>query len=469
MLIALLFGSAPLKAYAVSSADDLPIVSELKLARHGYGMCDETVMIHDWRQAFQNALYVGSKELAELKYEFNQAEIHGSYAISLQYSGVNNDIPTSIDIMFTQDPSAYSEFVYDAMNDTYFLEAKNLGGYMRSFSVGFNNDCQPENLRVLGYTSNVTFWAYIAQWGADPFNLSAYESSFDTHYPSGYSGPSVPSATSLSYVAIGDSFSSGEGVEPFDPVTAIPSDPNASPDPWNECHRSELAYAHLLDQDGSLNLNLQSFRACSGATTQTMVSGQYGEGNQLSDVTPDTDVVTMTAGGNDVGFGNFVRDCLEPDSQGCGIGTPAHVAIANKTDQLLPGRLESLFDDIQVKLTAANTNAKVYVVGYPYVIKQNPLSCNYGLLDSGEQYAGEEVTFQLNQKIKAVVNGYGDNRFEYVSATSAGSPFDGHSMCGPDPYFNGFSINPSVPQVFTAHPNQQGQEAYAELIASHLN
>ena len=101
----------------------------------------------------------------------------------------------------------------------------------------------------------------------------------------------------------GDLFSSGEGVPPFISGTDTST---------NGCHRSTQAYAMLLDQDPALNLNLQSFRACSGATTQTMVSGQGDNGNQLDAITADTDVVTLTVGGNNVEFATFVENCLTP-------------------------------------------------------------------------------------------------------------------------------------------------------------
>ena len=78
-------------------------------------------------------------------------------------------------------------------------------------------------------------------------------------------GPGFAEPTNkLEYVAMGDSFSSGEGVTPF--ITG--TDKNA-PDE-NRCHRSEDAYPLLLEEDEDLNLNLTAFVACSGATTSNI-------------------------------------------------------------------------------------------------------------------------------------------------------------------------------------------------------
>ena len=99
-------------------------------------------------------------------------------------------------------------------------------------------------------------------------------------------------------MALGDSFSSGEGAPPYD----------ANP---KGCNRANAGWARRLHHDvaavGSLDL-----RACSGATVKDVLSttGQVGAVAQLPS-TPDPSVtlVTITVGGNDVGFGAIVATC----------------------------------------------------------------------------------------------------------------------------------------------------------------
>ena len=120
----------------------------------------------------------------------------------------------------------------------------------------------------------------------------------------------------LDYVALGDSYSSGEGVPPFDPGTDTRE---------NKCHRSAHAYSRRLQ------LPRYQFRrrffACSGAVTDNVgrldaPSGQLRgtvqhpseAAVQLGRLSPtvwsDTDMVTLTIGGNDARFGPVLTQCL---------------------------------------------------------------------------------------------------------------------------------------------------------------
>lgn len=267
-----------------------------------------------------------------------------------------------------------------------------------------------------------------------------------------------PSSSELEYVALGDSFSSGEGVEEGATLFIPPSDTNG-------CHRSLSAYPMLLNQDATLNLNLspENFRACSGATTQAVRDGRNGEPGQLDSVSSATDVITITVGGNDVNFGDFVRTCLQPDTGGCAEGTQVYNSTMFAIDNLLPSSLADLYAAIQSRLTAGNSAASVYVVGYPFVVRAGDESCSVlDQLGTDEQQAAELVTVALNRSILEAVANLSDPRFKYVDPLQSTSPFEGHDMCGPDPYFINFCFcqNPD----YTAHPNRRGQEAYAQLI-----
>ena len=60
-----------------------------------------------------------------------------------------------------------------------------------------------------------------------------------------------------------------------------------------------------------------------------------------------------------------------------------------------------------------------------------------------------------------VVNGFGDDRFKFVSATESSSPFVGHDICSSSRFFNDLDLSH---EIYTAHPNVLGQGAYASLI-----
>ncbi len=121
------------------------------------------------------------------------------------------------------------------------------------------------------------------------------------------------------YIAMGDSYSSGEG--------AIDSSGNAALDPKtditnkNQCHRSAHAYAYQLKADLGISDPNFKFVACSGAELADFVanvgsSGQWAEGPQLDEIAaagktnPDIGLVTLSLGGNDAGFPQIMHNCV---------------------------------------------------------------------------------------------------------------------------------------------------------------
>src|SRR5260370_38762410 len=79
-------------------------------------------------------------------------------------------------------------------------------------------------------------------------------------------------ARSVNYVALGDSYSSGEGAPPFFPGTDGPTD---------FCHRSLNAYSQVLGQAYSVT---PKFWACSGAVTANITSQfRFGEPPQITE------------------------------------------------------------------------------------------------------------------------------------------------------------------------------------------
>src|SRR4051794_8289440 len=85
------------------------------------------------------------------------------------------------------------------------------------------------------------------------------------------------------YVALGDSYSAGNGA----------NSTNLS----SSCNRNTYAYPYLVATQRA-NTAL-TFVACAGATTGDVRSSQVGS------VTSDTKFVTITIGGNDIGFTNL--------------------------------------------------------------------------------------------------------------------------------------------------------------------
>jgi hypothetical protein len=117
-------------------------------------------------------------------------------------------------------------------------------------------------------------------------------------------------AGSSEYVALGDSYASGEGLQSNAATYIAPSNNDG-------CHRSPAAYPVAVA--ASLNLDLGEFEtygsggfvACSGATTKDLLKGENGEPAQLSALSSATRWVTVTDGGDDLHFANVLLACLD--------------------------------------------------------------------------------------------------------------------------------------------------------------
>jgi lysophospholipase L1-like esterase len=242
----------------------------------------------------------------------------------------------------------------------------------------------------------------------------------------------APSATAQEvdeYVALGDSFSSGNGT--FRPDRSL------------ACYRSSLAYPALVAAQRP-NTELD-FRACQGARTSDVVDAQV----QALDA--GTDYVSITIGGNDIGFGELIVACAGFRSPNC---TSAVGAATARIRDELPAKLDRTYAAIRA---AAPNARRVAVLGYGRFFGPR-LGCAAALgFTRGEATILNGVADELDAVIAARAAAAG---FDHRSAVPA---FTGHDVCAPDPYLNGQNL--SLPDAF--HPTRRGHsQAYAPLVRS---
>ncbi len=325
-----------------------------------------------------------------------------------------------------------------------------------SYAVS-GSDCKVGVTQILhgtGYSYNVP----VQQDGNT--NEKAMFINFDIAYPEDYDGLTVSTVMPPpTYVAMGDSFSSGEGNPPFETGTDVGG--------VNECHRSPQAYPHILQADSSLGLGLMDFVACSGAKTSNVINGQWNELAQVDALSLATEVVTITIGGNDVGFKDFASACA---TSLCNFSTSAYADIHGKITNDLPGKLADVYAEID---NATSSGAKIYVIGYPQIAPaEMPTGFGSGCWplngqqddsdptknDGATAYA---VVTQLNETIQDAVTNHGSSKFEFIDPNVPGSPFEGHDWCQEDRYFDIVTLNNIV---YSFHPNYKGQPAYAQVV-----
>ncbi len=268
---------------------------------------------------------------------------------------------------------------------------------------------------------------------------------------------SSPTNAAPRTVVLGDSFSSGEGVPPFESGSDIAKPNNKR----NLCHRSTNAYARVLQRDGKIDLT--AFVACSGATTQNVLNTrQYpSQPIQALSITKDTQLVVLTIGGNDIGFGDLAAACA---TIGCATQT---ASVETKMIWLRKVLLPRLYNAINAR---KSSSTKVIVLGYPQVLPDpNVVDISrcaaigirpFERISSGEALILRQITTRLNGMIESAAKEAG---FSYVDPSRS---FAGHELCTKDPYFN--RLQGGQLKTYSLHPTSVGQRAYANLVAATL-
>ncbi|MFJ8882548.1 SGNH/GDSL hydrolase family protein [Streptomyces sp. NPDC102402] len=225
------------------------------------------------------------------------------------------------------------------------------------------------------------------------------------------------SAAGGNYVALGDSYSSGVGAGSYTSESG-------------DCLRSTKAYPYLWKNAN--NPSSFTFVACSGATTSSVSSGQ------LSALSSSTTLVSVTAGGNDVGFADVMQTCVLQSEANCVSRVNTAVSQMQNT---LPGRLDSLYDGISSRAPQAH----VVVLGYPRFYKLSG-TCIAGLTET-ERGAINNAS--------DVLNGVLAKRAADAGFTFSGvaDEFTGHELCSGDAWIHSVSI----PITNSYHPKAIGQ------------
>jgi lysophospholipase L1-like esterase len=233
-------------------------------------------------------------------------------------------------------------------------------------------------------------------------------------------------ATGANYVALGDSYSSGVGTGSYTLDSA--------------CKRSVYAYPYLYAQ--SHPGTSLAFVACSGAKTSDLLA------NQIQAVTSATTLVTMTIGGNNIGFANLIYQCTLTDCSAALDSTRANL------EQTLGAALDRVITAVK---SDAAVGAKIIVLGYPHVFSSAGCFGTLGI-SSTERTKANALADSLDQVIAMHAAADG------VTYRSAISAFTGHAVCSSSPWVNGLNL---LNTGESYHPTRSGNGAgYLPLVTS---
>jgi lysophospholipase L1-like esterase len=243
------------------------------------------------------------------------------------------------------------------------------------------------------------------------------------------------------YVAMGSSYAAGAGIGPLVSGSI------------QRCGRTQNNYAHLLAARMGLDLDDVS---CGGATTAHILGPWSELPPQIDAVTPDTRLVTVTIGGNDL---NYVRNLMtstcgrRPDMMlPAGRACPTVVWPAASDYQALEQHLRQIAQEVRRRAP----QARLVFVDYVRIVP-NAGGCADVPLDEAQMVAARETFRRMAEVTKEAAGAEG------AMLLPIGQLSKGHEACSNNPWGAG---HPGKPAKW--HPTAAGHEAIAEALAARL-
>ncbi|HEX6310177.1 MAG TPA: SGNH/GDSL hydrolase family protein [Acidimicrobiia bacterium] len=265
--------------------------------------------------------------------------------------------------------------------------------------------------------------------------------------PFARAGPAAPPGT---YVALGDSFAAG-------PLTGT-----HTPE-YPGCLQSDHNYPHLVA--GTLALPFRD-ATCIAATTGAMTAAQDvnpppPNPPQFDRLDAATTTVTVTIGGNDIGYTEVLLSCFTGDPS----GTPCQDRYVVDGVDEISNRIAATAPNVAATVQGIRDRAPaatIYLVGYLSVLPATGVGCfpTVPLADGDVPYLlakEQELNTMLATQAAATGAVYVD----------AGARSVGHDACAPP----GVRwVEPAIGWSMGApmHPNTLGEECYAVMVLDQL-
>jgi lysophospholipase L1-like esterase len=245
------------------------------------------------------------------------------------------------------------------------------------------------------------------------------------------------------YVAMGSSYSAGPGIAPNS----------------GSCGRSGRNYANLVAQARGLTL---VDVACDGATTANISTTpqRLRDGRstplQIDAVTSDTTLVTITVGGNDLGYiRSMINASLCSTAVRAGSGRSCRPVV--EPAQADYDKITAALRRIVVDVRARAPEAQVVLVDYLPVLDAGGSTCAVLPLTAQQQVPLEHI---YSGVVAATAEAAAGTGALLARASAAGAT---HTACSATPWVTG--LQRPVP----FHPNAAGMAGVAALVESTLD
>ncbi|RII09144.1 Lipase 2 precursor [Streptomyces sp. YIM 130001] len=250
------------------------------------------------------------------------------------------------------------------------------------------------------------------------------------------------------YAALGDSYSAASGVLPLDPTAHL------------LCARSTKNYPNVIAQATGAHL---TDATCGGATTEHFANSQYaGVAPQLDAVSENTELVTLTIGGNDNGtFLDAVLACGLAGAGSLGKGSPCKDKngssfeddVRNKTYPAVKAALAAVHEKAP--------DAEVAVLGYPWIMPAAfDKSCFAKMpIAEGDVPYLRSLQSTLNGVVKQASDETGSTFVDLAEKS------EGHDSCSGDRW-----VEPALfgTNFVPVHPNAEGEKQMADITMDAL-
>ena len=229
----------------------------------------------------------------------------------------------------------------------------------------------------------------------------------------------------------------------------LPPDPTAPP----QCLRSLGNYPHVIAAATGAHLTDVT---CGGADTGDYVAEQYpGVAPQLDALAPDTQLVTMTIGGNDSGvFLDSIVQCGAAGTSTLGTGSPCKDRYGSSFEDTIRNTTYPALVDTLRAVRAEAPRAKVAILGYPWILPSSGGCFDRMPVAVGDVPYLRSLQTTLNDAVRRAAAATG------VTYVDMNRVSEGHDACQPlgvrwiEPVLQG--TNPVV-----VHPNALGERGMA--------
>jgi lysophospholipase L1-like esterase len=259
-----------------------------------------------------------------------------------------------------------------------------------------------------------------------------------------YQGKQPPRKNSA-YVALGSSFAAGLGLGAREVGSPL------------VCQRSVNGYPQQLARQANLALTDMT---CSGATIRhVLMGGQVFLGPQIDALGQDTKLVTITAGGNDIGYVGDLT-AMAYRRKGGFIGTltgwfwsGAKPVVERNFAQLEADLLATLRE-----IHRRSPTARIVVVTYPAILPETGTCLQLGI-DATQADLMRSVALRLAEATRSAARAAGATVIDIANISR------GHDACSALPWVNGSAPAHGAP----FHPTLAGARAIADQIQLSLN